>query len=153
MLELPGQSALSKFRIAKLTRALKRLDKRVASLQAQFVYFVSSSADLSRDEQSRLNALLLSGEKPVKAKKGASRLIVVPRPGTISPWSSKATDIAKVCNLDVIDRIERGIAYSINFSDKAGADDVMALAPQLFDRMTDALLRDGAEAESLFEVH
>ncbi len=153
MLELPGQSALSKFRIAKMTRTLKRLDDRVVSLQAQFVYFVSCNATLSRDEQSKLNALLLSGEKAVKAKKGTSSLIVVPRPGTISPWSSKATDIARVCDLDAIDRIERGIAYSIEFSQKLGHDDVMALAPQLFDRMTEAVLSDGAQAESLFEVH
>jgi phosphoribosylformylglycinamidine synthase len=153
MLELPGQSALSKFRVAKLMRTLKSLDGRVASLQAQFVYFVASSTELSCDEQSRLSALLLSGEKPVKVKKGTSSLIVVPRPGTISPWSSKATDIAKVCDLDSIDRIERGIAYSLKFSDKVDDDDVMALAPQLFDRMTEAVLSDGAQAESLFEVH
>ena len=126
MLELPGQSALSKFRVAKLMRTLKSLDGRVASLQAQFVYFVASSTELSCDEQSRLSALLLSGEKPVKVKKGTSSLIVVPRPGTISPWSSKATDIAKVCDLDSIDRIERGITYSLKFSDKVDDDDVMA---------------------------
>jgi phosphoribosylformylglycinamidine synthase len=86
MLELPGQPALSDFRVAKLTRALKQADNRVESLQARFVYFVSTNMDLSREERSRLDALLLSGEQPVKLKKGARCLFVVPRPGTISPW-------------------------------------------------------------------
>ena len=88
MLELPGQPALSNFRVAKLTRALKRVDERVDSLQARFVYFVSTNKDLTREERSRMDALLLSGDQPFKMKKAAHVLFVVPRPGTISPWSS-----------------------------------------------------------------
>jgi phosphoribosylformylglycinamidine synthase len=152
MLELPGQPALSKFRIAKLTRALRRIDDRVDSLQAGFVYFVASGVELSRAQQSRLKALLLSGEQPVKSKQGARSLIVVPRPGTISPWSSKATDIAKACDLDAVERIERGICYALNFSAKVSDEEVIALAPQLFDRMTEAVLTEGSQAESLFEI-
>ncbi len=153
MLELPGQPALSDFRVAKLTRALKRVDERVDSLQARYVYFVSTNTDLSRDERLRLDALLLSGDKPAKLKKGAKQLFVVPRSGTISPWSSKATDIAKACDIDAIDRIERGICYAVKFTGKVGAHAINALAPLLSDRMTDAVFPESTQIEALFEVH
>ena len=153
MLELPGQSALSTFRIAKLVRSLKRVDERVASLQARYVYFVATNADLSREQRSRLNALLLSGEKPGKLGRGAHSLIVVPRPGTISPWSSKATDIARACDIDAVDRIERGIHYALGFSGKVDGEAAMKVAAGLFDRMTEAVFTDGAQVEALFATH
>jgi len=153
MLELPGQPALSDFRVAKLTRALKQADNRVESLQARFVYFVSTNMDLSREERSRLDALLLSGEQPVKLKKGARCLFVVPRPGTISPWSSKATDIAKACDIEAVDRIERGICYALKFSGKVDDQAHKALMPLLFDRMTEAVFGDAEEVEALFAAH
>ncbi len=153
MLELSGQPALSNFRIAKLTRALKRVDERLDSLQAHYVYFVATNADLCREDRSRLNTLLLSGDKPFKSKRSVSWLIVVPRPGTISPWSSKATDIAKACGIDAVERIERGIGYALKFSAKGSAADALALAPALFDRMTEAVFADSAQVEQLFEAH
>ncbi|MCH9693132.1 MAG: phosphoribosylformylglycinamidine synthase [Gammaproteobacteria bacterium] len=153
MLELPGQPALSDFRVAKLTRTLKRADERVDSVSARFVYFVDTSAELSRQERSRLNALLMSGDKPGALSKGARTLIVVPRPGTISPWSSKATDIANACDVDAVARIERGICYGIKFTGKSEETDLLALAPLLSDRMTDAVFANGEQAAALFEHH
>ena len=153
MLELPGQPALSDFRVAKLMRALKRIDERIETLQARYVYFVSTNDKLSREQRSRLDALLLSGESPAKLKKGTRNLYVVPRPGTISPWSSKATDIAKACDIDAVDRIERGICYAIKFSSKVGDDELMNVSTLLFDRMTDAVFTQSAQVESLFEAH
>lgn len=153
MLELPGQPALSDFRVAKLTRSLKRVDDRLESLQACYVYFVATNDDLSREERSRLDALLLSGDKPVKLKKGARNLFVVPRPGTISPWSSKATDIAKACDIDAVERIERGICYALKFSGKVEDDAERALIPLLFDRMTEAVFFDAGQVAALFEAH
>ena len=105
MLELPGQAALSSFRLAKLTRSLQRADERVAAVEARFTYFVSTSAAVSDKEKKRLNALLLSGEPVAKFTRGAKLLHVVPRPGTISPWSSKATDIVRACDIDAVDRV------------------------------------------------
>jgi len=107
MIELPGQAALSNFRLAKLTRSLKRADERVDAVEARFAYFVDTSAKLSAEAKSRLDALLLSGDPAAKLKRGAKLLYVVPRPGTISPWSSKATDIAKACDISAVERIER----------------------------------------------
>ena len=153
MLELPGQAALSNFRLAKLTRSLQRVDDRVQAVEARFTYFVATHADLSKEGKNRLDALLLSGDKPGKLARGAKTLYVVPRPGTISPWSSKATDIAKACDIDAVDRIERGICYGLKFSGKVGDDDVLALSHLLSDRMTDAVFPSADGVEALFEDH
>jgi phosphoribosylformylglycinamidine synthase len=153
MLELPGQPALSNFRLAKLLRQLQTADSRVKSVQARYSYFVDVRGALSRQHRAQLDALLLHGDKPGKLDKGARRLYAVPRPGTISPWSSKATDIALACDLTEIQRIERGICYGLKFSGKVSDAELLALAPLLHDRMTDVVLGDGSEAEALFETH
>ena len=153
MLELPGQAALSSFRLAKLTRSLQRADERVAAVEARFTYFVSTSAAVSDKEKKRLNALLLSGEPVAKFTRGAKLLHVVPRPGTISPWSSKATDIVRACDIDAVDRVERGISYGIRFSGKASDSDALALGPFLFDRMTEAVFAVAGDVAALFAEH
>ncbi|MDH3748764.1 MAG: phosphoribosylformylglycinamidine synthase [Gammaproteobacteria bacterium] len=153
LLELAGQRALSEFRLAKLTRALKRQDDRVSGVKAQYVYFVDLKGTPSRTDKERLTALLLSGEPPGRIARKAETIIVVPRPGTISPWSSKATDIAYACSVDSVNRIERGICYAINFNQAATQADAFNLAPLLFDRMTEAVLGSGDEARLLFETH
>ena len=153
MLELPGQPALSDFRLAKLLDALQRQDDRIKAVAARFTYFVSLGAAIAAGQKQRLNALLLSGEKAGSLGKGARRVYAVPRPGTISPWSSKATDIAFACDLDAVKRIERGICYGIQFKGKVGEVDLRALALHLSDRMTETLLLSGEEATALFEEH
>jgi phosphoribosylformylglycinamidine synthase len=153
MLELPGQPALSNFRLAKLTRVLKRADERLDSVEARFVYLVDTSAQLCKKDRSRLDALLLSGDKPGKLGRAARRLYVVPRPGTISPWSSKATDIAKACDIDAVERIERGICYALKFSTKVDDDAAVNLSHLLCDRMTEAVFDSVEKTERLFETH
>jgi len=153
MLELPGQAALSSFRLAKLIRSLQRADERVTAVEARFTYFVSTDANLSGEEKKRLNALLLSGETVAKFTRGAKTLHVVPRPGTISPWSSKATDIVRACDVNAVDRVERGISYGIRFSGTVDDTDVLALGQFLFDRMTEAVFADVRDVEALFAEH
>ncbi|MDX1517283.1 MAG: phosphoribosylformylglycinamidine synthase, partial [Woeseiaceae bacterium] len=153
LLELVGPEALSNFRIDKLTRALKRQDRRVQKLEARFVYFVDVASRLGDDHCDRLEALLLSGEPAGKLSRNAATLIVVPRPGTISPWSSKATDIAKACDIPGIRRIERGVTYAISFDGAADQNDAFNLAPLLFDRMTEAVFASGDDAHLLFDTH
>jgi phosphoribosylformylglycinamidine synthase len=153
MLELPGQAALSNFRLAKLTRSLKRADVRIDKVEARFTYFVATSAELSREDKRRLDALLLSGDKPAKLTRGAKTLYVVPRPGTISPWSSKATDIARACDIDAVERIERGICYGLKFTGKVDDADSLALSHLLSDRMTDAVFDSADDVAALFEAH
>jgi len=153
MLELPGQAALSSFRLAKLTRILQQADDRVAAVEAQFTYFVATSTDLSRENRSHLDALLLSGEKPARLGRQFCKLYVVPRPGTISPWSSKATDIAHACGIDGVERIERGVCYGLKIAGKASDQEVLALGRLLSDRMTEAVFGSGDEVAALFATH
>jgi phosphoribosylformylglycinamidine synthase len=153
MLELPGQSALSDFRLEKLLRRLRRIDDRVSAIESRFTYFVDLAEPLSGEQRKRLGALLLSGEKPGKLSKGASMLYVVPRHGTISPWSSKATDIAVACDLTPVRRIERGICYALQFRDPVAEEDVLQVSRVLFDRMTETVLQASSDAAALFQAH
>ena len=151
MLELPGQSALSEFRLKKLWASLRQTEPGVATVHARYTYFVSANSPLRAHERERLDALLLSGE-PVKVlPDGARRLISIPRPGTISPWSSKATDIVHACGLDKIDRIERGICYGLQFQAEADVESIDKLSRHLFDRMTETVIDSGDQASMLFE--
>ena len=153
VLELPGQSALSEFRLKKLWSILRQSASSVATVHARYAYFVSANVPLNARDSGRLDALLLSGQPVMKLPASARRIIVVPRPGTISPWSSKATDIAHACGLDTIDRIERGICYGIQFRTEPDRESLNALSRHLFDRMTEAVIENLDEARALFETH
>ena len=150
MLQLPGAPALSAFRLAKLLARLASLEPSVQALDSRFVHFVDGQ--LSAQDLGVLERLLTYGpriEASLREGEGET-LIVVPRPGTVSPWSSKATDIAHVCGLQEVRRIERGIAYRVLASRPLGRPRLLELAPALLDRMTEAPLFDAAEAETLF---
>ena len=153
MLELPGQSALSNFRLSKLTRKLRQADKRVTGVEARFVYLIDTNATPSSEERQRLDALLLSNDEPGTLSSEARTVYVLPRPGTISPWSSKATDIAKACDIGTVERIERGICYGLLCSAEVNDRDFTALAQLLRDRMTEALFTEVAQAARIFESH
>jgi phosphoribosylformylglycinamidine synthase len=120
ILPLDGRPALSNFRLAKLQQGLtaSRPSHRVAGITATFRHFVEIARPLAGSERATLDRLLTYGPEtsPVAAA-AVTSLLVVPRPGTLSPWSSKATDIAKNCGLDAVVRIERGIVYGISTSD------------------------------------
>ena len=154
MLFLPGVSALSAFRNAKLLASIQTRLPSVRALNARFVHFADSPA-LSAQEQQVLDALLDYGTAaqalvPTLAPDALQR-VVVPRPGTISPWSSKATDIVQNCGLATVRRIERGIAFQVEVSALLSASDLLVLDGFLHDRMTQAVLPDHASASVLFE--
>jgi len=169
MLQLPGAPALSAFRIAKLLGRLDALAPGVTGLESRFVHFVDVQRALAAAELAILERLLTYGPRaeampdPAAAARtsaaagetglrGSSvhELIVVPRPGTISPWSSKATDIAHVCGLEAVRRIERGMVYRLRHAKALDRERVLELAAVLFDRMTETVLFDPAQAEALF---
>jgi phosphoribosylformylglycinamidine synthase len=152
MLQIPGAPALSAFRIAKLLSRLQALDSRVTALESQFEHFVDLERPLASAEREVLGRLLTYGPRiESAAEHGGASILVVPREGTISSWSSKATDIARVCGLDAVLRIERGIVYRLHSTQPLGAERLTALAAVLFDRMTEMVLFDSAAAERLFD--
>ncbi len=116
ILSLAGRPALSPFRLAKLLQGLSEAHPghRVARIAATYVHFVETARPLRAPERATLDALLTYGPEPHEAQTASgTQLLVVPRPGTISPWSSKATDIARNCGLDAVSRIERGVLYRV----------------------------------------
>ena len=135
MLTLRGASALSAFRLDKLTPKMSAIHPQIRLRRTEFVHFAGLHRALSPQREEILASLLSYGEAlPSPAKdKGPdeqSRLfLVVPRPGTISPWSSKATDIAHNCGLDEVERLERGVAWY--FSLPPGLEDVHLVALQV----------------------
>ena len=112
MLILPGAPAFSSGRLEKKLAALRARNPEVTAITADHVHFVDAD-DLSSHERTVLGSLLTYGPHRRSPAIEGARLLVVPRFGTISPWSSKATDIAHICGLASVRRIERGIVYTI----------------------------------------
>ncbi len=159
MLILPGAPALSDFRTTRLLAAVTARGHAVEHLSARFVHFVQARRDLTAEERRILAALLTYGPRSPDApaalpsqRPSQGLVVVIPRPGTISPWSSKATDIAHVCGLDAIERIERGIAYELREAGGPTDEQLRAIAPALYDRMTEAAIFSLDDAAQLF-VH
>src|SRR5881394_1887098 len=113
ILTLPGAVALSPFRVEKLLASLPRHLAEAIKVDARFIHFVAVSEPLSGDETRVLERLLTYGMGATGEPQG-TLLLVIPRYGTVSPWSSKATDIAHNCGLAKVVRIERGVAYYIH---------------------------------------
>ncbi|OGL35150.1 phosphoribosylformylglycinamidine synthase [Candidatus Saccharibacteria bacterium RIFCSPHIGHO2_12_FULL_47_16b] len=145
MVTYPGGRELSDFRKQKILKGIKQVAPQVKSVEAQFVHFVDSPK-LSVEEEAQLKALLDYGE-PFSGKPKGELFLVVPRLGTISPWSSKATDIAINSGLAKVSRIERGTAYYI---DGAKKTDQAVIAKLLHDRMTETVLDNLDAANQLF---
>jgi len=147
ILALRGGSALTPFRLARRTEELRRMAPKLRELRAEHWYFAELERPLTAAEEERLLAIL-DGQR-VEPATDRPLLLVVPRPGTISPWSSKATDIVHVCGIGAVRRIERGTAYW--FTGELSADSVAKLAPGLHDRMTEAVFSRIADGAQLFE--
>ncbi|MGV7092303.1 phosphoribosylformylglycinamidine synthase [Siccibacter turicensis] len=149
---LRGSPALSAFRINKLLDRFKALNLPVTAVYAEYVHFADLDAPLSADEHTRLARLLQYGPSLSSHNPGGTLLLVTPRPGTISPWSSKATDIAHNCGLAEIARLERGVAWYVE-ADTLTEAQWQAVAGELHDRMMESVYRDLNDAEQLFAHH
>ncbi|WP_136069203.1 phosphoribosylformylglycinamidine synthase [Modicisalibacter radicis] len=153
MLELRGAPALSAFRHAKLLAALRARVPEIETLHADYVHFVDHEGDWASGERAVLDNLLAygaqAGAEPPTARDG-HLFLVVPRLGTLSPWSSKATDIAHNCGLARVRRIERGIAYRVTLDGVLSEAAFEAIIDTLHDRMTESVLANSSDAARLF---
>ncbi|MFZ2541251.1 MAG: phosphoribosylformylglycinamidine synthase [Gallionella sp.] len=152
-----GGAALSAFRLEKLRTALDDAAPGVAIVDTRHCYFsMLRGTTLSKAHAGLLDKVLgldkMSGE-PKDAGK-CQQLLVVPRLGTNSPWSTKATDIAHHCGLSGVQRIVRGVRYYLNTSNgrELSKTEQVAVLPLLHDRMTESILKvaEGA-AEKIFQ--
>ena len=150
VLPLRGVTALSDFRVEKLFQKAAALGLPEVKLSSEFWYFVGSEKTLDASTVEKLQALLAaqSVEQTPKAREGLHLFLVTPRLGTISPWASKATNIAENCGLEGIERIERGMAVWLEGALTDGQKQQWAAL--LHDRMTESVLTDIDAAAQLF---
>lgn len=150
MLRLRGDSALSSFRLEKLTDAINTSGLQVSHVYAEYWHFCELKRDLLQDEIMVLKKLFEYGPTQQTIKPAGELMLVLPRPGTISPWSTKATDIVHHCGLEVVERIERGVAFYIETTKTLSAEAKDELTANIHDRMTEAVFESFDEAEKLF---
>ncbi|MCF7520838.1 phosphoribosylformylglycinamidine synthase [Neisseria sp. ZJ106] len=150
VLPLRGVTALSDFRIEKLLQKAAALGLPPAQPKSEFWYFVSSPNPLNPQTVEKLQALLdaRSVDETPKARNGLHLFLITPRIGTISPWASKATNIAENCGIAGIERIERGMAVWIE--GELNNEQYRQWASLLHDRMTESVLPDLDSAAQLF---
>lgn len=151
MLVLPGASCLSGFRAQTIIRSLADAGVAVDSLSARHMHFAELTAPLSAGQESQLAQLLDYGDSGAVNEQG-ELFLVVPRPGTVSPWSSKATDILHNCGLSQISRVERGTAWYVRVTGLTAAQRAQ-VAARLHDRMMETVLGSFDEAARLFGHH
>lgn len=150
MLILHGSAALSEFRFSKLHQVLREIDSAIQLKDVRAVYFVQLSSPLSADEMERLLNLLdatFEGEL-----EELPHLIVGPRTGTISPWSSKATDILHNCGLNAVIRVEHGLEYEFD-QPATQSNTFEQIKAVIHDRMTEVVYSDIAGLAKLFDEH
>jgi len=153
MIILSGASSLSAFRRQKLLANLQRRVASITSVVAEYVHFAEVDGLLSDQDYVTLTALMAYGPSEQKVPTEGALLLVLPRPGTISPWSSKATDIAHNCGLQNIVRVERGVAYYVQSDCELTEQQSGLLAELLSDRMVETVVTDLQQAEMLFTHH
>ena len=147
MLHLRGGAAFSESRLARLLTRIRSRVAQVSALSAAFTHFVDLEGELAAADREILERLLRYGPRETVQKPEGWLLLVVPRLGTISPWSSKATEIARICGVEGIRRLERGIAYHLSGVD---VGEFAEIAPLLHDRMTETVLARFEDAQRLF---
>jgi phosphoribosylformylglycinamidine synthase len=149
---LPGANALSAFRQQRLLASLTAQGIQLESIKAQYLHFVWTESDLNAKDKGVLESLLTYGQPFVSLTKATDKqsAISIPRFATVSPWASKATDIARQCGLNVL-RIERGIQYSWHSKKTLSTEQVEIVLRALHDRMTETVISEINEASALYQ--
>lgn len=142
-----GIDALSAFRQKQLLQQLKNIDGRITNVAAEYIHFVKTNKKLNATDEATLKKLLNYGSSFTGAA-SKQTIIAIPRVGTISPWSSKATDIAHNSGLTNVERIERGVAYYLTGREEINLE---LLSDLLHDKMIETVVYDMADAIVLFK--
>ncbi|CAH9059244.1 Phosphoribosylformylglycinamidine synthase [Pseudoalteromonas holothuriae] len=150
MLILRGAPALSDFRVQKVLTNCTAANLPVTGVYAEFMHFADLTAELSEAELVKLNKLLEYGPTIAEHQPQGQLILVTPRPGTISPWASKATNIVNNCGLSQVHRVERGIAYYVEGN--LTPAQLLQVGALLHDRMTEATHSQLEDAAQLFKV-
>ncbi len=145
-----GASALSSFKATKLLTTLQQSIPEVLGIRASYVHFLDCPADFVAASSTELLSLLDYGAQSEALPSVELQRVVVPRPGTISPWSSKATDILRNCGLQQVTRVERGVVYELHLQNALATPARQLLDSLIHDRMTQSVLGSPEDADVLF---
>ena len=159
-LTVVGPSAVSGFRQQRAFDSLKRIESRLTALESRYVHFLSLDRTAEPGERERLISLL-GCQEPASFAEGGTSIFVIPRLGTVSAWSSKATDIVHNCGMSWVKRVERGVEYRIRLrgrllggrfgaAERPDADVLQQMAAALHDRMTESALLEPPPPEQVF---
>ena len=149
---LPGSNALSDFRLEQLLKKLREVTVNIDDITACYRYILDLHKTLSSEEESHLRDILIELGQASVDLAGEALVVVAPRPGTISPWSSKATDILHVSGLANVRRIERATAYSLVLSSALTEEQQQRVADILHDRMTETVFDKLEDTQVLFNA-
>ena len=156
-----GGNAVSDFKVQQLLPRLAGISDKITGLSARFVHLASFDAEPDAATVQRLGELLTYGEPATDTHlklqaDGAPALLVMPRLGTVSPWASKATDIAHNCGL-TLHRVERLVEYRLDLKTgllgkkpSLSTEQLQAVAALLHDRMTESVTTERDQARALF---
>ena len=147
---LRGAPALSEFRTNKLVQRCKEVGLSDIDIYAEYIHFADVTDPLNERETGVLEKLLTYGPKIPEHTPQGNLLLVTPRPGTISPWSSKSTDIATNCGISQIKRLERGIAYYVSAVNPLTSSQLQLIADLVHDRMMETVFDNLDAAAQLF---
>ncbi len=151
MINLKGSPALSEFRIQKLLDSVKPF--AVSQITSHFIHLIEARNELSADQLKVVDNLLEYGPQMEDHVLDGVSFYVVPRVGTISPWSSKATDIAHICGLEDVIKIERGIEFQVQFEGEASAERLSQVKALCHDKMVEQVIDELSDCEALFDHH
>ncbi len=140
LLKFKGPSALSELRRVPLLEACRTAIPQLEDIAATYLYMVRLRGALDSGALERLEKILATCEQA--GPRQEAEVLICPRPGTISPWSSKATDILHNCGLEAVERIERGLVYRFTAAGSLDAEGLRPVLPLLYDRMTEAVVAD-----------
>ena len=143
-----GIQALRKFKVNSLNQRIKALIPDLELTGTEYIHFIESEKNLSQSNKKILHKLLNYSPK-VNLKNSKYKVTIIPRIGTISPWSSKASDICKICGLSVISRVERGINY--HFDRTINANELVTILELVMDKMTESHLNNINDSDLLFK--
>ena len=149
MIVKEGPASHSPFKLESLLRRLQSIDQNIDDLGARFIHLIDSKNDPDEEQDRILDSILEYGpDWPFGTDEGF-KVFTLPRFGTTSPWSSKATDIAKVCGLTSIEKIERGVVFTLALKDKDSSPSKEVIE-MLYDRMTEVVITDLKQAKEIF---
>ncbi len=152
-LRLSGPPAFSSFRREKLLAAVRNISTDVTGVQAYYEHFVDLEQEPGAADLATLKELLRYGPAYAEPDFTGHELLVIPRIGTVSPWSSKATDIARNCGLGIVNRIERGVRFTFAGPDEFATSDIEAVMHLVHDRMTESCFDSDVDLGLMFEHH